>query len=454
MKLDKIIKNFTDKQKLEFLDELLKTDEIVQEKFINYFTLKNKISKKYKEKDLDTISEEIFEVFNGVDLEIYIEGMGCNNSGYYGGYYEEDISNELCEGLFIEIEKEIKNYLDQNDFYQVVFVLFASYKAIELGPEIDDDLGLIYDYEEVLSEYHSYLIYKYSDQLYKIELTNEEKIKIIEFLLDNCDSTEQLKSFEKIFDILIRSEDIANFISNRILEFDINIQLKILNLLKDDEKYIQSAKKFYKDDSGIAKKLLEKLQKLSYYDEYEEIAKECFEKYPSRFVKEIFEVITYDKSSEFYLKLLRYKVLKERDLKNYISYKKYIEEDELKKIQDEICDKNDQDYCVKILEYEKKYETILKLAKNYRYDLAKYINPIKKHFPKECSEIIKQECNSLMASFKRSRDTYKQIARLLNVMIDVESVKDQIELYIKTTLINRKPNLPALKDELQKAGLV
>ncbi len=454
MNLDTKIKNLTDKQKLNFLDELLANDDNVKEKLINHFALEEKISKIYKEKDLNSVAEEIFEVFNGVDLELYIEGMGCNHSGYYGGYYEEDISNELCEDLFIEIEKEIKKYLDQNDFYQVLFVLVASYKAIELGPSIDDNFGLIYDYEEILHEYHSYLISKYSDKLYKIELCFEDKIKLINFLLDNTSSNEELKRFEIVFDIFIKTEDIANFVTSRILEFHIDIQLKILNLLGDDEKYIQSAKKFYKEDNGVSKKLLEKLNKLSLYKEYENIAKECFEKYPQFFIKDVFEVITYDKSPEFYLQLLKYKVLNERDLKNYIAYKKYINENELKKLQDEICNKHDQNYCIKILEYEKKFETILELAKNYRHDLGKYINPIKKYFPKECLEIIIQECNSLMTSFKRNRDTYKNICDLLNIMIDVDIVKDQIELYIKTTLINRKPNLPALKDELMKAGLI
>lgn len=454
MNLDKIIKSLTDKQKLEFLDELLVNDDKVKEKLISHLALEEKVVEDYKGKDLDSVAEEIFELFDGADLELYIKGIGCNHSGYYGGYYEEDISNELCEDLFLEIEKEIDVYLQKDDFFQIVFVLLASNKAIESGPSIDDDFGLIYDYKEILGEYHFYLLSKYSEKLYKIELSNEEKIKIIEFLLDNCDSTKQLKHFQSVLGNLIKTKDIASSISDRILEFHIDIQLKILNLLEDDKKYIQSAKKFYKEDNSVAKKLLEKLDELSFYDEYEEIAKECFDKNSYFFIKEIFDVIVYDKSPEFYLKLLRYKVLNERDLKNYITYKKYINEDELKELQDEICDKNDQDYCLKILEYEKKYDLILELAKNYRYDLVKYINPIKNHFPKECLEIIIKQCNSLMASFKRTRDTYKQIARFLKMMKEVDTLKDQIELYIKTTLINRKPNLPALKDELMKAGLV
>jgi len=454
MNIDKIIKNLTDKQKLEFLDELLTNDDKIKEKLISHLALEEKVFEEYKDKDLDSVVEEMFELFNSADLELYIESMECNNNGYYGGYYEEDISSELCEDLFLEIEKEIDIYLQKDDFFQVVFVLLASYKAIELGPDIEDDFGLIYDYKEILSEYHSYLLSKYSDRLYKIEITNEEKIKLIEFLLDNSDSKKELKRFDKVFSNLIKTEDIANSISDRILEFHIDMQLKILTLLEDDEQYIQSAKKFYKEDSSVAKKLLQKLNHLSLYEQYEEIAKECFEKSQWFFIKDIFDIITYDKSPEFYLILLRYKVLNELDLKNYITYKEYLNEDEIKELQDEICNNNDQDYCIKILEYEKKYDTILELAKNYKGELAKYINPIKKHFPKECLEVIIKECNSLITSYNRNRDSYKQIARLLNIMTDVDTIGEDINLYIKSTLINRKPNLPALKDELMKAGLI
>ena len=54
----------------------------------------------------------------------------------------------------------------------------------------------------------------------------------------------------------------------------------------------------------------------------------------------------------------------------------------------------------------------------------------------------------------RNRKTYSKICDSLKIMAKVPAVKNDIDLYIKTTLINRKPKLPALKDELSKAGLI
>lgn len=451
--LETKIKNLSDKKKLEFLEKHLITDEVFKQKFTEYFCLREKVKTTYKTEDLKSITQKIFKVFDGVDVEIYIDDMRCNYDGYYG-YYEENISDELCEDLFLEIEKELSQYLEEKDFYQIFFVLLATSKAIDLEPDIEDNFGLIYDYDEILREYFSFLVNKYSDNLKETDLTIEYKKELIYFLLDNSSSKDELKRFEALFDELINSEEIAKILTSRVLDFHIDIQLRILDLLKDDKVYIKTAKNFYKDDYNIAIKLLKKLSAKSIYDEYELIAKECFEKSPSYFISEIFNVIKYDKSPQFYLELLKYKVLNEYDLKNYIACKKYLNKKELISLQNTISKNHNKDYYIEILDYEKNYDDILKLAKNGKYNISKTLKPIKDIFPKECFEIIKEECNRLLNSISRNRETYIEICNLLKLMIDIDTVKSEIDLYIKIELINRKPRLPALKDELMKAELL
>jgi hypothetical protein len=373
--------------------------------------------------------------------------------GYYD-YYEDDISNELCEDLFLEIEKQLNNHLRQNDFYQALFILFAIAKAIDLGPTIDDQYGLIYDYEEVLSEYHFYMITKYIDKLKNLEISSESKKELILFLVENSTDSDELERFEGLFDILIIDKQMTTFLTPYISKFHINIQLKVLNLLEDDKAYIDTARKFYKEDKLIAKKLLEKLYVVSTYEEYEKIAKTCFEKDNSYFISDIFKVITYDRSKEFYLKLLEYKVLNHQNLQEYIKYKKYIDKKEIDNIQNKLCNNWGYEYCIKVLEYEKKYDKILHLAQSKSHiDLNMVLAPIKNHYPKECLKIVIDNCNELLNGFGKNRDRYKQMCNLLIIMTKVSAVKDDIDLYIKT-LVNRKPRLPALIDELSKARLI
>jgi hypothetical protein len=448
--VDKKIKNISDKEKLDYLNELLNSDEEFKSKFIKYFEVKEKMEEIYKNEDLKSLVNEIYDLLNGADVELYTEDC---RGGYYD-YYEDDISNELCEDLFLEIEKQIKNHLQQNEFYQALFILCAIGKAIDLSPTIDDEYCLIYDYEEVLSEYHFYLITQYIDIIKKSDISFENKKELILFLVDNSNDSDELKNFERLLDILIADKQMAIFLTPYIPKFHINIQLKILNLLEDDKVYIDTARQFYKKDKLVAKKLLEKLYLISTYEEYEEIAKECFNKDNNYFVSDIFKVITYEKSKKFYLKLLAYKVLNHQNLKEYIKYKKYIDEKEIKNIQNKLCNNWRYEYCIKVLKYEKKYDKILHLAQSKNYiDLNIVLTPIKNHYPKECLKIIIDKCNELLNGFGKNRDRYKQMCNLLLIMVKVSTVKDDIDLYIKT-IVNRKPRLPALIDELSKARLI
>ena len=445
------IKYISDKEKLDYLNQLLEIDDEFKIMFMDHFNIQQKEKRTYKNKDLDSITQEIFEVFDGVDLELYMPDCRCGHSGYY----EDDISEELCEDLFLETVKEIDNYVKSGDFYQALFLLVAVGKAIDLNPSVDDEYGLIYDYNEILTEYYYGLISQYNHRLKDKNISFEDSKKFILFLLDNSTTTNELKKFEELFTILIVSKEMVQFVSSYILKFHINMQLKILNLLEDDKTYIDTAKQFYKEDSNIALKLLKKLNEVSTYEEYEIIAKECFEKNNNFFISEIFKVIKYEKSKKFYLELLRYKVLKHHNIDEYILYKKYLNEKEISEVQDKLCSGWGYDYCIKILDYEKKYNKVLELAQSKQnIDINTVLKPIKFVYPKECLKIIIDNCNSLMGDFGKNRDRYNKICNLLIIMIKVPEVKDDINFYIKNTLTNRKPRLPALIDELTKARLI
>ena len=206
------MQNISDKEKLEYLNNLLETDIDFKIKFLKYFNLQAKVVTSYENSDLGVITEEIFEVFNDVDLELYTSNCGCNHSGYYD-YYGEDISEELCDDLFLETVKEIDSYMENGDFYQALFVLLAIGKAIDLKPTVVDEYGLIYDYVEILSEHHYCLISKYTNKLKDKSISFEDSKKLILFLLDNSTALDELKKFEQLFDLLIKTKNMALFLS-------------------------------------------------------------------------------------------------------------------------------------------------------------------------------------------------------------------------------------------------
>jgi hypothetical protein len=67
--------------------------------------------------------------------------------------------------------------------------------------------------------------------------------------------------------------------------------------------------------------------------------------------------------------------------------------------------------------------------------------------------MIIKKCNQALTSPKRKRDTYLQMVSWLRLMKKIVSKQIETQKYIES-LYHHKPNLPALKDELKKAGWV
>lgn len=57
-------------------------------------------------------------------------------------------------------------------------------------------------------------------------------------------------------------------------------------------------------------------------------------------------------------------------------------------------------------------------------------------------------------SFYRNRESYKYIARLLKESLGIKGHEKDVIGIADTLYYQQKPQLPALKDELRKAGLV
>ena len=435
----------TDKDKLDFINELLQTDKEFYAKFVKYFEVKNIVSDAYKMDTLEKLSNKIFILFDDVDVE-----PEC----YCGYEYYEEYDNDLIEDLFIELEKQINNNIRKNDFYGCVFILVAIYKAIDRKPVISDEYGLIYDYQEMLFDYLSYLTNKIINKnLSSLQL--DVKKRIILLLSDNLDAKE-LIFFESVLDVLIDSHEMAIFALDYISCFYITIQLKIWDLLDNDEVFIKNAKNFYTKDKRVALMLLEKLKDKDLYDDFETISKQLFSTDPHYFVESILDGIVYEKSENFYIDLLSFRAIKKSSLDNYRVLKKYLDNSRLTSFYLDVKKKNIYFY-IQILKFEKMYSSLLELAYEYKdneyIDIDKIIKPIKSFYPKESLEIIKFRCNKLMVSLDRNRKTYTVIVSLLKIVLKEKEIEAELKSYI-FSLYNHKPNLPALRDEFNKANLV
>ena len=128
-------------------------------------------------KEFSNLVDNIFKVFDSLDTSLF-----TNEAYYSGDFYFEDLHQELVEGLFCEIEKKIHSYYNQNNLFEVMFILLATYYAILKEPELTDEYNVFMDYNESLYDYWQGLFIKFIKTLQNSSLTKQEKGKIDDFL--------------------------------------------------------------------------------------------------------------------------------------------------------------------------------------------------------------------------------------------------------------------------------
>ena len=247
--------NASDSDKLEYFDKLLQSDSTLQEKFKQYLQIKKSINISITDDTLEEDIDNIFEVLDGIDLSIYTDS--CNS--YY--HYEFDVSEELLDSLFDEYEKKINIAISMGNYYQSLFIVLAIYKAIQKNPSVDDEYGIIYDYQDLLLDYLANLYVKKFEKLHDTQI--DERKKILTLFIDNIDEKDGHKYFSDLYQYLIDSSEIAEYVIENINLFYIETQLHILHLLDDEEHYLYVAKQFYKENYFVARLLLQKLSGLN-----------------------------------------------------------------------------------------------------------------------------------------------------------------------------------------------
>ncbi len=130
----------------------------------------------------------------------------------------------------------------------------------------------------------------------------------------------------------------------------------------------------------------------------------------------------------------------------------YLSEEEKKKFTDEIVF-NDV-FKVRVWAMEKRYPEILRLVKKealHTYYFTEMITPILNIYPAEVFALIRIKCEDIIKLKKRS--AYKHVAGWLNMVLQINGMEERARHLIHE-LYNRKPALPALKEEMRKAGVV
>jgi len=217
------------------------------------------------------------------------------------------------------------------------------------------------------------------------------------------------------------------------------------------QEWLQSAKQYYLLDNNVAAQLL------AYYlnhdkSEFIKLANELFAKEPGYWAKQLRGYITAELDTALFVNVFYKLVVDEKSMKDFYKLRPHLPVEKLGQLLKEI--NYDKPFMVQVLAAEQRYEEIKKIVELHPGDwhYPELIGPILEVYPEFCFNHISSKARRTIET-ERGRSVYQRVLKWLQLADSIPGFKPQNRL-VARELYNHKPNLPALRDELRRGGLV
>jgi hypothetical protein len=468
MNFNSTYKNTDDKDKLLFLNAIIKNNEQLQSEFVNYIIQNKNDTKEISSKKdffikIEKTETQYVNQLESVDLE---NPDWDNYNPEYSGYikeweqYQQASEQEFNKYFNIFKSESLDKLLEQNitDFTAMILGLYEACLNVDITDEYESFDGvndhLIMEHGEVMRE----LIGKI-----KLSAISANQVEnAIELFFEYCTSEYPGNlSFPKYFEPLIVS--LADFSNNpeKIMSTMKNLDIAptampqlVLLLNKNSGNsadWLKNAELLYKNDTRVAEQLV------GYYftndkSKFVVIANELFKKIPNTWSKYLKDFISEEIDKDLYFRIFHYLTINQFEIEYYNKVRNYYNADTFQKLIESLS--HQKTFVVNILNIEKKYEEIKTIVTDNiaDWDFNKLITPILNIYPEFCFNTISSKLHSKLKS-ERGRSAYSAIAETLLLTKQIKGFEQKTNALIQQ-LYNNKPNLPALKDEFRSAGLM
>ncbi len=472
--------------KNKFLEQLLKRDSDLRGQFSAFVKNDNNETDTPKKIDeifgenIETIKTDIFDELTILDFDDLNDFDEYNRGyNYYEDYYGYDAACELIKKVFQPYQASATEYIKKGNLVDSIRIILGMYEGSQNLPEPE------YSEYEIFDDYNYELKSLFEETMtplvteIKKSVKSEENIKkTIDLIIDrflyyenqpvkekekeNSSIKYDLKIFEKLFISLIINKEIGEHFLKSINDNELVcvglsfILLEIAEQTSNEKLWLATAEEFAGSQQLIAQKLLDKYLKQNDETNFNRIAKKAFKAWADSFDFYLVSNLNIESDKTLYIKALKNYTTKKTSLKYYKILRNYYSQSEKENYVNQIGNSYNKVFYVGILEIEERFDDILKLAEreiNNDDNLHNFIKPIVNKFPKKCFAMVLGKCEKAINSSDKGRKTYKKMAKWLKELTKVEAIQVEFKTYLKT-LYHRKPNHPALKDEMRKANLI
>lgn len=465
MNFKEIFNKTGNKDKNKFLFDLLSNNASLRKEFLDNVKI---TETKLDLTDYSGFNENI--VSNYEEYKDMMESLELEETDWedytprHSGYIEDweaaqHMAEDEADEMFSFFEENIVSLLLGNKFEEVLEELVSFYFAAK-DAEINDPYeNLGYDY--FIDKHKGFMQYTI-DKISQGNINDEKIINAISlffkyFEMQNIERHKDIKNFEQLLVLLIGKIENNELLSPIEKLTTVNSKYCPLLAVSIEEKlgniaaWLQKANKTLFDDTEIGKKLL------GYYLEedfagYLNVAKKLFNHDKDFWAEIISKNIKITNDKDFYKDIHIQLCISTSKIINYLNIKTILTEDEKLNLHENLGYKIV--FRVKIYETEKQFDKIKQLTEENAdaWEFNEIIEPILNKYPEFCFKLIKDKAEKKIEK-ERGRGVYSTIASWLLQAKKIKKFESQTQDLINS-LYNHKPNLPALKDEFRKSGVV
>lgn len=466
--LEKIFREMPEEIKLGFLRKALEKNETLRNQFTLYYDeLKQKPThplpadpEKIIADTCTNLQNELESLdFDNIDWREYVP----RHSGYIEDYeaWEEYAGDQLC-GVFQCWLEVILHRLETGELTTGICQVMGCYIAC-FDVDIPGSENIFDDMTGELLVHHQELMNAVVDILEKVTVSEAEIHATITAILDQSnvlrdERSDFLNYLEPILLMITETAGTARFITEQMGLRDLDeslvpqLALRIASFNPDPLIWYEKAVEYMDLDLNIA------IQLMDYYWKADPV---CFRKVGRKLFSEdqdtwcdYFRALLYPLFDEpFYVDVLRYLTLREREIDLYGELRNYLSEEEKDRFLDEID--WDEKFVIEVLAMEKRHEDLLRLATKQvltTWNFTRMITPLLPVYPHETLNLIRKKCEDTISHHK-NRENYQRICQWLRLALSNPRLEEKTGNLVRD-LYNRKPALPALREELRKAGVV
>lgn len=467
MDFDKTYRQTSEQLKLKYLDAIIKHNEKLKTEFLAFVTKQEAAIQSASYDSFFARVKEIQTIYKGNFESVDTENPDWESYQQpHSGYIEEWEAYQMASeqefegyfGLFIE---EAINQLIAQKPDEMLAMLVGLFEAA-LHANIIDEVGSFEDVNEFLLSEHRNTTLAVAEKLRHSALASNIINSSFELFFRYCSEefTENLhyvQNFEAVLLALAEKTEnpgeIYEFMVQAAVDQSVLPELTLLlhKATGNNEAWLKAARQMYQGSDAVAKELLH-----YYYGNdmpsFVETANTLLVTNANSWAAFLIAYVDPQMDEHLFVQVFSALVISEKKIEYYKKLKPYLDNGTRDHIISNV--RWDRVFLVKLFAEDGCHAEIKAVVEKEkdRWFFAELIAPILAVYPDFCFAKIKSMVESSLAT-ERGRSTYERIATWLALAKQIPGHEADVIHLIKTTYAH-KPNLPALRDEMRKAGLV